>query len=949
MTERKEYLVQVTVIEGRHLKNLGTKGTSDPYVKITCGNLSPQVTIQKEKTSIAIWNQSFTFKQLMMNEYELETWELFFEVYDRNTFLADSLIGASSIGLGTMYRNTNHEFFRCWLSLFNTQRPKESQGYLMVSCYILGPSDQAPIHTENDVGRGDIERIKDNIDGIESGLVMRDDIHVVDRPNLIERAFQLSISIYKGEDFPADFSTFFAVRCMGTVLKTPIVDKSYSPIFQTTLLFPVYTPFLNDNVSIKLWSYVFGRTNQCLAQVCDEYGPNSEFNLHSLMKVGKIIGTRWYNLYGVREDHRAIYGKRTREGKEYIGRVLMRVSLLSTDSPQLGTARSTIGREPLSVPYILFVDVFELRNVNGLGQKIWVQASIGNKTTPKSAYPKFIKDERAFVWENFEAQKLQMIEINVPVQPDQCPDIFVYLWQRDEGLIMTSEKLVGYARLKAKNCIEEAQKTRWITIKPINSPNADSPGELLANIHFSPKGSEMFRGPVEFEKKNYRLTIRIKSGFYMAPEIKNDDDIETHIEVFVGRDKQGQTPSIKGRYPIWNYCTQHKLMLKEDLKYEGDLLVLAYKKIKGIFGEKEELLGQFALKLLNIRATRIRLNQEGINANYFKEYYNLVRDSVIHGRILAFFDLEECNSDQETVKITDGLTIANVEQLNIASTEVKISITVLCIRELIKQAKKPLIKFKLTNDTKEYSFTVNKERIPYQDSSNSLYVLNTIEFNANVPDNISDWPFLQIQFVDEAWLGCNEGFTTLLLFPYADFISDSDKKATINMFNVNTTGANIRSRSGSSKGGYSLSGKLSHRSIRTVSGSQRTSKSSKSMLSLLSSTEPLSVIEDADELLDEVEEKIEEVDESKSRYNKSVVSNRIVSVNDLRTLKDDVAEEEQLMDELYKMHFQELEIIPCTRTDKKNMRDATELRLKEFEAIKSELISVSLLLITSLR
>jgi predicted phage tail protein len=114
------------------------------------------------------------------------------------------------------------------------------------------------------------------------------------------------------------------------------------------------------------------------------------------------------------------------------------------------------------------------------------------------------------------------------------------------------------------------------------------------------------------------------------------------------------------------------------------------------------------------------------------------------------------------------------------------------------------------------------------------------------------------------------------------------------------------------------------------------------MLSLLSSTEPLSVIEDADESLENVEEKLEEIDESKSVYNKSVVSNRMMSVNDLKTLKDDVAEEgQQLMDELYQMHFQELDIIPCTRTDKKNMRDSTELRLKEFEAMKGELMSVS--------
>jgi hypothetical protein len=37
--EKKEYLVGVTVIEGRKLKGKDASGTSDPFVKITCANL----------------------------------------------------------------------------------------------------------------------------------------------------------------------------------------------------------------------------------------------------------------------------------------------------------------------------------------------------------------------------------------------------------------------------------------------------------------------------------------------------------------------------------------------------------------------------------------------------------------------------------------------------------------------------------------------------------------------------------------------------------------------------------------------------------------------------------------------------------------------------------------------------------------------------------------------
>ena len=59
MNKRKEYLVQVTIIEGRQLK--GVQTTCNPFVKITVANLPPQVTPITKGSSTAVWNQSFTF------------------------------------------------------------------------------------------------------------------------------------------------------------------------------------------------------------------------------------------------------------------------------------------------------------------------------------------------------------------------------------------------------------------------------------------------------------------------------------------------------------------------------------------------------------------------------------------------------------------------------------------------------------------------------------------------------------------------------------------------------------------------------------------------------------------------------------------------------------------------------------------------------------------------
>ena len=123
--EKREYLVGVSIIEGRNLMGKDAAGTSDPFVKITCANLAPQVTMRKYSANTVVWNQSFTFSELFMNQYELETFELIVEVYDYNPMMTNELIGYHSIGLSTLYRNLNHEFYKIWLTLFNPEMPNE--------------------------------------------------------------------------------------------------------------------------------------------------------------------------------------------------------------------------------------------------------------------------------------------------------------------------------------------------------------------------------------------------------------------------------------------------------------------------------------------------------------------------------------------------------------------------------------------------------------------------------------------------------------------------------------------------------------------------------------------------------------------------------------------------------------------------------------------------------
>ena len=306
--------------------------------------------------------------------------------------------------------------------------------------------------------------------------------------------------------------------------------------------------------------------------------------------------------------------------------------------------------------------------------------------------------------------------------------------------------------------------------------------------------------------------------------------------------------------------------------------------------------------------------------------------------------------------------------------EVKITITALGLRNLVSSAKKPILKFKLTNgaDSEVYTLEVNEKRVTKQDSTCNPYILNTIEFTAKVADTVSDWPYLQVSLTDEGWFGCKNGYTTLLLFPYATFLAEADKKATFSMFNAGVEVSKTRTRAGTTKRGSSLGSKLSHRSLRTISGSHRSSRSSRSAVSSVRSWSV--IVQEDDE--DDEDSSLEKISENDGEEEKKVEPAKpveeepeiklhrvdspaagapatnpmsIKAIEDSKTLAADQPEEEKaLLDIIYQMHFEEFDTIQCTKSDKRTMRDEAELLVNKLDNLRKDLLAV-LLLINSLK
>lgn len=71
-------------------------------------------------------------------------------------------MGYNVIGLATLYRSRQHEIYNTWLTMMDPKSGPGPQGYLLVSCYIIGSEDNPPVHGIND--RNDFEG--DDPDGV---------------------------------------------------------------------------------------------------------------------------------------------------------------------------------------------------------------------------------------------------------------------------------------------------------------------------------------------------------------------------------------------------------------------------------------------------------------------------------------------------------------------------------------------------------------------------------------------------------------------------------------------------------------------------------------------------------------------------------------------------------------------------------------------------------------
>ena len=803
---KKEYLCQVTIIEARDLAATDPNGSCDPFIKVRCGNSGVQATTCEESTNSPCWNQSFTFSKLLLTDVELETWELKIDCYDYNAFFANKFIGGFSIGLATLHRNSNHEFYNVWVSLLNSETGSTPQGYLLVNCFIVGPEDLPPTHSKNEKAGLDEDAESSDEEFLDQILTpaqkkerkaKQAQIKVVGAPMVAQKSYQLSVNIYKAESLEGDPSVFVSVRSLGLVERTSVVQNSNNPVWNTKISFPAYKPILNDRITIRLWDYKPRARDKLLGTLPEVPSDHDFFSINSLLSKGGVMPCRWINLYGQDPQEDTFWNsikkatgsrKKTYFGTKYLGRVLISMAVSPNEDPETGVSRASPYREPLSKLCNLRVVLFELKNAKNCGDTISLRVSIGpHYVYSKKSRKKEVEDKDTgelseyFQWGSaYSGEMLSEIKEPFPLDPSQIPDVNLEIIS--EGTF--GEKKVGYKRVSAVELIGN-ERARWLPFKSFevhSDIGKYCPGILLACISLGVEGSM----PKKVERSKPRkaerfLCYNVYSGLDMAPLVK-DSEVFLRLKIYCGSsvitmDDEKASCSSKNRNPIWNWTGCKKLQLHDDLKFENNLRVEVENRFVFIGLKKYwKDVGEFSVPL---ESCETKWKQP-----HFFHVMNAAQEGMSHGRVLAEFYISKVPVENQN----------NPLNRNFETHTCSVEVALIGLRDLIPKYEKPQLTLKIPGytmgDSKEEAvINIAPEEFGNLTDKSNPNVLKVKTFEkVELPVEPIYLPSVYFHVKDIAFMSANECFTYIPLISYADWIEDEySKREALELYNKNFT------------------------------------------------------------------------------------------------------------------------------------------------------------------
>ena len=578
---------------------------------------------------------------------------------------------------------------------------------------------------------------------------------------------------------------FISVRCCGLTLTTPIAPETQKPTFSTKLQFPVFLPLLNDKIVIRIWDQRKGLPDIYIASIPEIPSDSDHFNINSLLSKGGVMPYRWINLYGIPKDDRTseivkMFGakKKVFEGTEYMGKVLMSLNLSPNEKPDKGRFPLNSYREPPSMEYTLFADVYELQGGIDCGENVWIKVSIGpNFIISAKADQTMDKDQLvkgSYIWKTSKIM-LDEKKAQFPTDQTQIPDIFVSLYTKT----FWGEKRVAYLRLPISDPSLANNDPKWYPLKSVeNNIDDKKVGFLLLNLHFTSSKKKGSRVPKRRNiKAKFYFIIYIHAGYDLAPNSPPDAlfpaaEINIAAETFTPTKNANQ----KGKNPVWEEFMHREIELTENLEFASNITVTIKNNAKGLLAKGQELFSKNIIGEFSIPAMECNIYKKRSEFTKLEpKLYILYKDGLPQGRLLASFNI---------IKATKKLGDIDAALNDMKSHKVpcNLEFAVVGIRNLVPAFKNPTIHMSVAG--------VNVQAPPLRSSSEldsdqpNPNFLDVIQIpNVDLPEDPLYLPPIELEIKNNGLMG-GSLYCSLQGWEYAEWAVSSRIAEVANIFNA---------------------------------------------------------------------------------------------------------------------------------------------------------------------
>lgn len=435
-----------------------------------------------------------------------------------------------------------------------------------------------------------------------------DDKEVLADPVMAQRRpYVLNVVVYKAQHLVpthnmlrSSLNPFVSVRFNGNTKQSSVMPHNPNPIWNRRFEMPFLLPLDSDSIEVQIWNKVKG--------VPDKLIGAATFSYYKKRLTNRPFGPSWVNLYS--SEHRSqevsllgavidkFEAKRQQPDTEYVGRVLVRLSVTSSSQrfPRLRDVTCNPASDPEADEYGLILHLYGASEVPVMGGKACVEVTIGQQRV-KSKW--VLGHNGVFHWREI----LEPIFQYLPKDPEQLPDVVINVYHQS-GL---SQRKMAYERIPAKYLMGRDRsfllngavpvtnefvrwEPRWRSLQHTNAdPNRPHivAGFLLCTLGFGPRRA--MHGMPKNLLNSATARKALKCTIFQAANLPAADDGGScdafAVVRFAGREQQLST--VKGTtFPFWN----ERVHLEADIPIEHPPSVYLMVYHSGLLGH--QLLGR---------------------------------------------------------------------------------------------------------------------------------------------------------------------------------------------------------------------------------------------------------------------------------------------------------------------------------------------------------------------